>query len=180
MGDVAGVEAPLGGVPQVMFHGVQVVEVGVQVRVHQDRGVEEDGEGQVEVEREVEEVREKRTSWTTWREDDKHMNDLCQTRLNALLCSLVQIACVVVVRVTIVGVRSVMIVVLIGLDEVLVIYVAIFLVIFCCWRCTLYRFLSCRKVVKACLKSARCLTGIVSELTMFERIHQLRYTRTSS
>ena len=34
---------------QVIFHGVQVVEVGVQVRVHQDRGVEEDGEGQVEV-----------------------------------------------------------------------------------------------------------------------------------
>ena len=40
------------GVAQVVFHGVQVVEVGVQVRVHQDRGVEEDGEGQVEVERE--------------------------------------------------------------------------------------------------------------------------------
>ena len=38
---------------QVIFHGVQVVEVGVQVRVHQDRGVEEDGEGKVEVEREV-------------------------------------------------------------------------------------------------------------------------------
>ena len=37
---------------QVFFHGVHVVEVGVQVRVHQDRGVEEDGEGQVEVERE--------------------------------------------------------------------------------------------------------------------------------
>ena len=30
---------------QVIFHGVQVVEVGVQVGVHQDRGVEEDGEG---------------------------------------------------------------------------------------------------------------------------------------
>ena len=51
--DVVGVKAPLGGVAQVIFHGVQVVEVGVQVRVHQDRGVEEDGEGQVEVEREV-------------------------------------------------------------------------------------------------------------------------------
>ena len=54
-GDVVGVEAPLGGVAQVIFHGVQVVEVGVQVRVHQDRGVEEDGEGQVEVEKEVDE-----------------------------------------------------------------------------------------------------------------------------
>ena len=64
VGDVVGVEALLGGVAQVIFHGVQVVEVGVQVMVHQDRGVEEDGEGQVEVEREVEEVREKRTY--TW------------------------------------------------------------------------------------------------------------------
>ena len=66
-GDVVSVVAPLGGVAQVIFHGVRVVEVGVQVRVHQVRGVEEDGEGQVEVEREVEEVREKRTH--TWRED---------------------------------------------------------------------------------------------------------------
>ena len=55
MGDVVGVEAPLGGVAQVELHGVRVVEVGVQVRVHQDRGVEEDGEGQVEVEKEVSE-----------------------------------------------------------------------------------------------------------------------------
>ena len=38
---------------QVIFHGVQVVEVGLQVREHQDK--KEDGEGQVEVEREVEE-----------------------------------------------------------------------------------------------------------------------------
>ena len=55
---------------QVIFHGVQVVEVGVQVRVHQEGGVEEDGEGQFEVEREVEEVREKRTSWMTCRWSD--------------------------------------------------------------------------------------------------------------
>ena len=74
MGDVVGVKAPLGGVAQVIFHGVQVVEVGVQVRVHQDRGEEEDGEGQVEVEREVEEVREKHTC-ATWREDDR-LNEL--------------------------------------------------------------------------------------------------------
>ena len=67
-GDVVGVVAPLGGVAQVIFHGVRVVEVGVQIRVHQDRGVEEDGEGQVEVEKEVEEVREKRTY--TWRENE--------------------------------------------------------------------------------------------------------------
>ena len=46
-GDVVGVKALLGGVAQVIFHGVQVVEVGV----HQDRGLEEDGEVQVEVKR---------------------------------------------------------------------------------------------------------------------------------
>ena len=40
--DVAGVVTPLGGVEQVIFHGVKVVEVGVQVRVHEDRGEEED------------------------------------------------------------------------------------------------------------------------------------------
>ena len=68
MGDVVGVEAPLGGVAQVIFHGVQVVEVGVQVRVHQDRGEEEDGEGQVEVEREVEE-----------NQREQHMRDMRMT-----------------------------------------------------------------------------------------------------
>ena len=75
MGDVVGVEAPIGGVAQVIFHGVQVVVVGLQVRVHQDRGEEEDGQGQVEVEREDEEVRENRTC-ATCREDDRHVNDL--------------------------------------------------------------------------------------------------------
>ena len=44
-----------------MLHGVQVVEVGVLVRVHQDGEVEEDGEGQVEVEREEGEVKERRS-----------------------------------------------------------------------------------------------------------------------
>ena len=51
-----------------MFHGVQVVEVGVQLRVHQDRGLEEDGEGQMEVEREESEVKKNHTcmkmGWT--------------------------------------------------------------------------------------------------------------------
>ena len=46
---------------QVSFHGVKVVEVGVVLRVHQDRGEEEDGEGQVEVEREEGEVKENHT-----------------------------------------------------------------------------------------------------------------------
>ena len=45
-----------------------------------------------------------------------------------------------IVRVILVGVIVVTIVVLIGHDEVLVIYVAIFVVIFCNWRCTLYTY----------------------------------------
>ena len=53
-----------------------------------------------------------------------------------------------IVRVIVDGVLGVMIVVLIGRDEVLVIHVAIFIVIFCNWRCTLYilwrsRFVAC-------------------------------------
>ena len=35
-GDVVGVVTPLRGVAQVVLHGVQVVEVGVLLRVHQD------------------------------------------------------------------------------------------------------------------------------------------------
>ena len=59
--DVVRVVTPLRGGAQVGFHGVKVVEVGVVLRVHQDRGVEEDGEDQVEVEREESEVKEKRS-----------------------------------------------------------------------------------------------------------------------
>ena len=64
VGDVVGVVTPLGGAAQVIFHGVKVVEVGVVLRVHQDRGEEEDGEGQVEVEREEGEVKENHTCMT--------------------------------------------------------------------------------------------------------------------
>ena len=60
-GDVVGVVTPLRGVAQVVLHGIQVVEVGVRLRVHQDGEVEEDGEGQVEVEREEGEVKERRS-----------------------------------------------------------------------------------------------------------------------
>ena len=71
-GDVVGVVAPLRGVAQVVLHGVQVVEVGMLLRVHQDGEVEEDGEGQVEVEREEGEVKERR-SWMAcgWDEDSR-------------------------------------------------------------------------------------------------------------
>ena len=129
--DVVGVEAPLGGVAQVIFHGVQVVEVGVQVRVHQDRGEEEDGEGQVEVEREVGEDQGETHMCDMQMTRDERLNELeprgswlniktRKTTDGALLCSLVQIVRVVILRVILVGVLGVMIVVLIGHDEVLV------------------------------------------------------------
>ena len=70
-GDVVGVVTPLRGVAQVVLHGVQVVEVGVLLRVHQDGEVEEDGEGQVEVEREEGEVKERRSCMACGWDDDK-------------------------------------------------------------------------------------------------------------
>ena len=59
---------------QVVFHGVKVVEVGVVLRVHQDRGEEEDGECQVEVEREEGEVKERRSCMK--REEERLKNIL--------------------------------------------------------------------------------------------------------
>ena len=71
-GDAVGVKAPLRGVGQVAVHGVQVVEVGVRLRVHQDRGLEEDEGGQVEVEREEGEVKENHTCMKMgWSEDSR-------------------------------------------------------------------------------------------------------------
>ena len=71
-GDVVGVVAPLRGVAQVGLHGDQVVELSVLLGVRQEGGVEEDGEGQVEVEREESEVKERR-SWMAcgWDEDSR-------------------------------------------------------------------------------------------------------------
>ena len=59
--DVVGVVTPLRGGAQVVLHGDQVVELSVLLGVHEEGEVEKDGEGQVEVEREEGEVREKRT-----------------------------------------------------------------------------------------------------------------------
>ena len=82
-GDVVGVKAPLGGVAQVIFHGVQVVEVGVQVRVHQDRGVEEDGrrtrrsrKGGRRGQRQtliMDGMRCREDTWTTWANEVWHI-----------------------------------------------------------------------------------------------------------
>ena len=61
-GDVVAVVAPLGGVAQVVSHGVKVVRV--DVGVHEEEGKEKDEEVRVEVKGEVEEIREgKRSSW---------------------------------------------------------------------------------------------------------------------
>ena len=60
-GVVVGDEAPLGGVAQVIGHGVKVD--GVEVGVHGEEGREEDGEVREEVKGEVEQLREKRSSW---------------------------------------------------------------------------------------------------------------------
>ena len=51
---------------QVIFHGVPVVEVSVLLGVHEKGEVEEDGEGQIEVESERGELKERRIcTWMT-------------------------------------------------------------------------------------------------------------------
>ena len=63
--DVVGVVTPLvRGGAQVLLHGDQVVELSVLLGVHEKGEVEEDSEGQVEVEREEGEVKEKRSCMT--------------------------------------------------------------------------------------------------------------------
>ena len=56
-GVVVGDEAPLSGVAQVVSHGVKVVGA------HGEEGREKDEEVRVEVKGEVEQLREKRSSW---------------------------------------------------------------------------------------------------------------------
>ena len=46
--------------------------------MHEEGEKEKDGEVQVEVEGEVEEVREKLSSWMAWHEDDRLKDDLSQ------------------------------------------------------------------------------------------------------
>ena len=59
--DVVGVVTPLVRGGAQVLHGDQVVELSVLLGVHQEGEVEEDGEGQVEVEREEGEVKERRS-----------------------------------------------------------------------------------------------------------------------
>ena len=64
--DVVGVVTFLVRGGAQVLHGDQVVELSVLLGVHEKGEVEEDGEDQVEVEREAGEVKEKRT-WMTMR-----------------------------------------------------------------------------------------------------------------
>ena len=64
-GVVVGDEAPLGGVAQVVSHGVKVI--GAEVGVHGEEGKEKNEEVRVEVKGEVEQLREKRSSSMVWR-----------------------------------------------------------------------------------------------------------------
>ena len=76
-GDVVGDEAALGGVAQVVSHGVKFVGV------HGEDGQEKDWEMQVEVKGEVEQLREKRSSWMVWRWNDGLKDDMSQCGCDA-------------------------------------------------------------------------------------------------
>ena len=69
-GIVGGDQGPVGGVAQVVCHGVKVVGV------HGEEGQEKDEEVRGEVKGEVEQLREKRSSWMVWRWSDKRVNGL--------------------------------------------------------------------------------------------------------
>ena len=62
--DVVGVVTPLVRGGAQVLHGDQVVELSVLLEMHEKGEVEEDGEGQIEVEREEGEVKEKRSCMT--------------------------------------------------------------------------------------------------------------------
>ena len=60
-GLVVGDEAPVSEVAQIIGHGVKVI--GVEVGLHGEEGREKDVEVRVEVKGEVQQLREKRSSW---------------------------------------------------------------------------------------------------------------------
>ena len=64
--DVVGVVTPLVRGGAQVLHGDQVVELSVLLEVHEKEEVEEDGEGQIEIEGEDVEIKERRT-WMTMR-----------------------------------------------------------------------------------------------------------------
>ena len=137
-GVVVGDEAPLGGVAQVVSHGVKVVGV------HGEEGKEKDGEVPEDVKGEVEQLREKRSSWMVWGWNDGLKDDLSQCGCDAWLwqrtLNSVQACSVLHVAHVLVGVRRVTVVHIGHEDVVVVIHfcVAILFVIFCIRRCSLY------------------------------------------
>ena len=65
-GDVVGVVTPLVRGGAQVLHGDQVVELSVLLEVHEKEEEGEDGEGQIEVESERGELKERRTcTWMT-------------------------------------------------------------------------------------------------------------------
>ena len=64
--DVVGVVTPLVRGGAQVLHGDQVVELSVLLEVHEKEEVGEDGEGQIEVEGEDVEIKE-RPTWMTMR-----------------------------------------------------------------------------------------------------------------
>ena len=72
--DVVGVVTPLVRGGAQVLHGDQVVELSVLLEVHDKGEVEEDDEGQVDVEREEGEVKEKR-SCTTMNVDEMRLKN---------------------------------------------------------------------------------------------------------
>ena len=65
-GDVVGVVTPLVRGGAQVLHGDQVVELSVLLEVHEREEEGEDGEGQIEVEEERGELKERRTcTWIT-------------------------------------------------------------------------------------------------------------------
>ena len=75
--DVVGVVTPLVRGGAQVLHGDQVVELSVQLEVQEREEKGEDGEGQIEVEEERGELKEKRT-WMTMRMGVKMTQDLSQ------------------------------------------------------------------------------------------------------
>ena len=114
--DVVGVVTPLVRGGAQVLHGDQVVELSVLLEVREKGEVEEDGEGQIEVEREEGEVKEKRSCMTMNVDEMRLKNTLShevhvtrhqkeRRRLRALS------ACSLVVQLARVGVRVIVLVV---------------------------------------------------------------------
>ena len=143
--DVVGVVTPFVRGGAQVLRGDQVVGLSVLLGVHEEGEVEEDSEGQVEVEREEGEMKEKRT-WMTVRNMMRLKNTLSHEvhrhqevqRNCALQCSQIVQLARVGVRVLVVDAVCVMFV-LIARVVVHAVNTQFSWPVFCSWRCTLDR-----------------------------------------